>query len=76
MRRATIHMSQLPTNDFVASSRFEIRRQIGIGGMGVVYEALDRERNELVALKTIRQINPESVYRLKREFRTTPRVIF
>ena len=63
-------MSQFPTNDFVASNRFEIRRQIGIGGMGVVYEAFDRQRNEVVALKTIRQITPESVYRLKREFRT------
>ncbi len=31
--------------------RFEIIREIGAGGMAVVYEALDRQRNLLVALK-------------------------
>ena len=37
--------------------------------MGVVYAAVDRERDELVALKTIREGDVETVYRLKREFR-------
>jgi serine/threonine protein kinase len=34
--------------------RFEIVRQLGIGGMGAVYEAVDRELQETVALKMIR----------------------
>lgn len=37
--------------------------------MGVVYEAFDSERNAHVALKTLRSLTPESVVRLKREFR-------
>ncbi|HWB99833.1 MAG TPA: protein kinase [Bryobacteraceae bacterium] len=34
--------------------RFEIRRLIGRGGMGEVYEALDTQHPKLVAIKTIR----------------------
>jgi eukaryotic-like serine/threonine-protein kinase len=51
-------------------SRFRLLRRIGEGGMGIVYEALDQDRNERVALKTIRQASAESLLRLKREFRS------
>lgn len=51
------------------SDRFEVRRRIGQGGFGVVFEAFDRERGELVALKTLRVMDAESLYRFKREFR-------
>jgi serine/threonine protein kinase/tetratricopeptide (TPR) repeat protein len=33
------------------ADRFEIRREVGDGGMGVVYEAFDRERKERIAIK-------------------------
>lgn len=55
---------------FPGNERFEIERCLGSGGMGVVYEALDRDRNEVVALKTLRWTDPTAIYRLKREFRT------
>lgn len=37
--------------------------------MGVVYEALDRERGARVALKTLKAWSPDRLYLLKREFR-------
>src|SRR2546430_16060190 len=33
--------------------RFEVEREVGRGGVGVVYRAFDRERSEWVALKLI-----------------------
>jgi len=49
--------------------RFEVVRELGRGGMGVVYEVRDLRRGDHVALKTLREPSPESVFRLKREFR-------
>src|SRR6185503_14468211 len=37
--------------------------------MGVVYEALDRQRNTRVALKTLRTLSAEGILRFKNEFR-------
>jgi eukaryotic-like serine/threonine-protein kinase len=54
---------------FDGNSRFKLIRQLGAGGMGVVYEALDQQRNTRVALKTLRETNADLLYRLKREFR-------
>ncbi len=52
-----------------AGERYEIRRALGSGGVGVVYEALDRESGAIVAIKTLRDVTPDALYRLKREFR-------
>ncbi|HEY0989305.1 MAG TPA: serine/threonine-protein kinase, partial [Kofleriaceae bacterium] len=51
------------------SSRFEIIRRLGAGGMSTVYEALDRERGTRVALKMLRHLRPDNLLRFKREFR-------
>jgi eukaryotic-like serine/threonine-protein kinase len=55
--------------DFHGTSRFEIRRHLGTGGMGAVYQAYDRDRKEDVALKTVLRADPTAVYLFKREFR-------
>jgi hypothetical protein len=55
--------------DFTGTERFHIIRRIGAGGMGVVYEAHDREHDARVALKTLYLVDAEAVYRLKQEFR-------
>jgi predicted ATPase len=51
------------------STRFELRRQLGKGGMGVVYEAYDHETDSVIALKTLRHCDAEALYRFKTEFR-------
>ena len=56
--------------DWKGTERFEVKRCIGRGGMGAVYEARDRERNQSIALKTLLHFDATGLYRFKQEFRT------
>jgi len=56
--------------EWAGTDRYAVLRRIGTGGMGVVYEALDRERSLPVAVKTLLRFSPTSLYRFKQEFRT------
>jgi serine/threonine protein kinase len=55
---------------FRSSDRlFEVRRELGSGAFGIVYEVFDREREATLALKALRGIEPAQVARFKQEFR-------
>ncbi len=51
-------------------SRFRLGRRLGEGGMGTVYEAHDRERDERVAIKVLKKGTHSGLTRFKREFRS------
>ncbi len=55
------------TEDFAGTARFEIRRRLGAGGFGTVYESYDRQQQRVVAIKVLR--HTEFVDRFKRELR-------
>jgi eukaryotic-like serine/threonine-protein kinase len=56
--------------DWKGTDRYDVRRCIGTGSMGAVYEAFDRERRQPVALKKLRHFSPAALYLFKQEFRT------
>ncbi len=58
------------SNEFLGTERFRIRRRLGSGGMGVVYEAHDRETDKIVALKTLTRAEASHISRFKNEFRS------
>lgn len=61
----------------VLDDRYELRQQVGAGGMAFVYRALDRERGREVAVKVLAShlsADAESVARLQREAKLTMRL--
>lgn len=66
---STPRRSSAPPAAFPGTRRFEVRRVLGEGGMGIVYEAFDRDRQMPVALKALRWVDAQSIFLLKTEFR-------
>src|SRR5207253_3508961 len=60
--------------EFIGTDRFILRRRLGAGGMGVVYEAHDLQMDKTIALKTLNRAEAAHIYRFKREFRTLAHV--
>ncbi|MCA9677743.1 MAG: serine/threonine protein kinase, partial [Myxococcales bacterium] len=58
-----------PPIEHLGLTRYEVRRRLGGGGFGDVYEVRDREHGTIVALKALRSPQPDWIYRFKREFR-------
>ena len=54
---------------FAGTDRFSIRRRLGSGGFGMVYEAFDFERQTLVALKLPHDAAARDISLFKQEFR-------
>ena len=61
---------QTGSADFAGTKRFQVVRRLGAGGMGVVYDALDRDRNVRVALKALKSLDGQRILRFKNEFRS------
>lgn len=63
-------LSVLEPGAFQGNDRFQIRRCLGSGGFGTVYEAFDRRRSAVVALKVLRRTGASDLYGFKQEFRS------
>ena len=69
--------SEAPPNDFPAIPGFEILREVGRGGMGVVYEAYQVGLKRRVALKMVlngRRDGPETEARFRKEAEAAARL--
>src|SRR6266542_1567547 len=61
--------------EFHDTDRFTVRRRLGSGGFGTVYEVYDNERSSVVALKALRRADPHTIYRFKHEFRNLADIV-
>ncbi|WP_437612558.1 AAA family ATPase [Sorangium sp. So ce834] len=55
--------------------RFSLRRRLGSGGFGTVYEAFDGKRGALLALKVLRRPDGKAISLFKQEFRALAGIV-
>src|SRR4030095_9641152 len=70
-------VSTLPPGT-VLGARYEIVKTLGVGGMGAVYSAFDRQLTRVVALKTILPemgASPAALKRFKQEVLLAPKIV-
>ncbi|MEO5897623.1 MAG: serine/threonine-protein kinase, partial [Vicinamibacterales bacterium] len=65
--RGAVRPALLP---LMLRGKFRVERQLGAGGMGVVYLARDLDLDRPVALKTLPRVSPGEAARLRREARS------
>ena len=60
------------------ANRYEIKNVLGVGGMGMVYKAMDKELGEIVAIKTLKSDmmanDPSALERFKSEIRLARKI--
>ena len=60
------------------AGRYEIKEVLGVGGMGVVYKAVDKELGETIAIKTLKadfmEQDPTALERFRGEIRLARRI--
>jgi serine/threonine protein kinase len=56
--------------DFPGTHRFSVRKRLGAGAAGIIYEVWDNQRECRLALKTLHRVDPLSLLFLKNEFRS------
>ncbi len=62
--------SALSEKHALLAGRYRLVRELGSGGFGSVWEAIDEKSGERVALKELRRMDAASLYRFKQEFRS------
>jgi len=74
-------VSQMPTNfmnvTLALEDRYQILKELGRGGMGIVFQAHDKQLKEQVAIKVLSPLlssDPDALERLKREVSSARRV--
>jgi serine/threonine-protein kinase len=74
-------VSQMPTTFMNVSSalegRYQILKELGRGGMGIVFQAYDKQLKEQVAIKVLSPLlssDPDALERLKREVSSARRI--
>jgi eukaryotic-like serine/threonine-protein kinase len=55
--------------EFRGTEGYQIKKELGAGGMGIVYLAEDLRQDIPVALKTLKRMSPQALYHFKNEFR-------